>query len=230
MPALFVTGTDTEVGKTYLAAGLVRALRARACGAVGYKPVATGVVATAAGLRNADAEALLAASGPGFRYAEVNPFVFAPATIPHVAARAAGVALDLDRLQAGYAEIARRAQWVIVEGAGGWRVPLADRAHIADLAARIGASVILVVGVRLGCISHALLTAEAIRRDGCKLRGWVANEIDHRFADGANAIDSISERIGKPPLARLRFAATRANGLQLARLAEFVLQAHARLG
>jgi dethiobiotin synthetase len=227
MPAVFVTGTDTGVGKTYVAAGLARALVARGLCAVGYKPVATGAERSAAGLRNADADALLAAGSPGFDYSEINPYAFEPAAIPHVAAAASRVRLSVERLYAPFRTLASRADWVVVEGAGGWRVPVDARDSLADLARRIAGPVVLVVGVRLGCINHALLSAEAIERDGCRLGAWVANEVDAGFDAGAQAVDAISERIGKPPAARIRRDSRAINALQFAVLAEILLQAPA---
>src|SRR5690606_36038874 len=177
--AFFITGTDTEIGKTTIAAGLLHAARLAGLSTAAAKPVASGCVRTAQGLRNEDALALLGQCSLALDYAEVNPFAFAPAIAPHLAAREAGVELSVARLQPAVQRVlAHGADFTVVEGAGGWRVPLAGRETLADLAVALGLPVILVVGVRLGCISHALLSAEAIGHDGLRLAGWVANVVD----------------------------------------------------
>lgn len=177
--AYFITGTDTDVGKTTVAAGLLHAARQLGKSTAAGKPVASGCQVTPKGLRNADALALLAECSLPLSYAEVNPVAFEPAIAPHLAAREAGVALTVQSLLKPMQQIlARQADFTLIEGAGGWRVPLADQDNLSDLAMALKLPVILVVGVRLGCISHALLTAEAIARDGLPLAGWVANIID----------------------------------------------------
>lgn len=203
MRGVFVTGTDTGVGKTRVAAGLLRALRARGVAVAPMKPVASGAYPTPDGLRNDDAEALMAAAGPGFAYREVNPCVFAEPTAPHLAAQRAGTPIDLATLTAAATSLAAAGRVLVAEGAGGWRVPLGPATTMADLAVALQLPVLLVVGVRLGCINHALLTAEAIAADGCPLAGWIANVIDPAFADAPGAVDAIATRLGRPPLARL---------------------------
>ena len=168
--AFFVTGTDTEIGKTTIAAGLLHAARLAGLSTAAAKPVASGCEQTAAGLRNDDALALLGQCSLALDYAEVNPFAFAPAIAPHLAAREAAVELSVARLRPAVQQVlARRDDITMVEGAGGWRVPLAGHETLADLAVALELPVILVVGVRLGCINHAVLTAEAIARDGLHL-------------------------------------------------------------
>lgn len=176
--AFFITGTDTDAGKTTVAAGLLHAARCAGLSTAAVKPVASGCEPTAAGLRNADALALLAECSLPLDYAQVNPQAFLPAIAPHLAAREAGVVLDAAQL-AGQVRgvLALQADFTLVEGAGGWRVPLSDEQMLSDLPKALGLPVILVVGVRLGCINHALLSAEAIRADGLILAGWVANVI-----------------------------------------------------
>lgn len=183
MSVYFVTGTDTDAGKTLVAASLLALARARGLTTLGLKPVASGCANTPDGLRNDDALALLARSVPAVSYDTVNPFAFEPAIAPHLAAQRAGVQLDL----AGLSErIAARLQaprdFTLVEGAGGWRVPLNDSEDLAGLATRLDLPVILVVGLKLGCLNHARLTAEAIRADGARLAGWVGNLLDADFA------------------------------------------------
>lgn len=174
MRGVFIAGTDTGVGKTLVAAGLIAALRARGIDACGMKPIASGAEAGPAGLRNEDALALQAV-GPDLPYAAINPVCFAPPVAPHLAAVQAGRPIEPAGLDAAFAALAQRHAPVVVEGVGGWRVPLGDEWDVAALPRRWRLPVILVVGLRLGCISHARLTVEAIRADGCRLLGWVAS-------------------------------------------------------
>lgn len=199
--AFFVTGTDTEVGKTTVAAGLLHAARLAGLSTAAAKPVASGCVLTADGLRNDDALALLSQSTLALRYEEVNPHAFEPAIAPHLAAREAGVLLDVAALQGPVQAILdKRADFTLVEGAGGWRVPLAGQATLSDLAIALQLPVILVVGVRLGCINHALLTAEAILRDGLTLAGWVANVVDPQTSRLEDNLATLAERLPAPCL------------------------------
>jgi dethiobiotin synthetase len=181
MHNLFVTGTDTGVGKTLVAAALVRRLRERGLRVAGMKPVASGCAPTPSGLRNEDALTLQAESSEDWPYDVVNPCAYEPAIAPHVAAIEAGVPIDFDAISACYRQLAARSDRIVVEGAGGWLVPLGGSRTIADLAAQLELDVVLVVGLRLGCLNHAFLTAEAIARRGLRLAGWVANTIDPRF-------------------------------------------------
>ncbi|MES1935270.1 dethiobiotin synthase [Salinisphaera hydrothermalis] len=176
---LFVTGTDTEIGKTRIATALLRGLVAAGHVAVGYKPVASGCETTSDGLRNEDALALAAAGSPGFAYDEINPYAFEPPIAPHIAAADAGVTIERDVLDAGHARLAERADWVVVEGAGGWHVPLGTDWDFADWASRHDWPVLLVVGMRLGCVNHAMLSARAIAAT-TRFAGWVANTLPPR--------------------------------------------------
>jgi dethiobiotin synthetase len=202
--AFFVTGTDTEIGKTTVAAGLLYAARLAGLSTAAAKPVASGCVLTADGLRNDDALALLGECTLELRYEEVNPLAFAPAIAPHLAAREAGVLLDVAALQGPVQAILdKRADFTLVEGAGGWRVPLAGQATLSDLAIALKLPVILVVGVRLGCINQALLTAEAIMRDGLPLAGWVANLVDPLTSRLEDNLATLAERLPAPCLGYL---------------------------
>lgn len=202
--AFFVTGTDTDVGKTTIAAGLLRAARLAGLSTAAVKPLASGCEAGADGLRNSDALALLAECSLPLSYAEVNPFAFAPAIAPHLAAREAGVPLKVEVLAAAVqAVLAQRADFTLVEGAGGWRVPLDGQATLAELPVALDLPVILVVGVRLGCINHALLTAEAIARDGLRLAGWVANVLDPQTSRLDDNLRTLTERLAAPCLGRV---------------------------
>lgn len=175
---IFVTGTDTGVGKTLISAALIRALHAHGLRVTGMKPVASGSEMHEQGLRNADALCLQAAASVQLPYATVNPYTFAPAIAPHIAAQLAGTSIELERIIAAYLECMAAADAVVVEGAGGWRLPLDDKSFLSDFVKRESLDVLLVVGLRLGCLNHARLTAEAIQGDGCKLIGWIGNRID----------------------------------------------------
>jgi dethiobiotin synthetase len=197
----FIAGTDTGVGKTRIATMLLEALARADQRAVGMKPVASGCRETAAGLRSEDAERLLAASGVTADYAEVNPYAFAPACAPHLAARESGAEISLEKILECFRRLERNAPWVVVEGVGGWMVPLGARLTMADVARALRLPVILVVGMRLGCLNHALLTAAAIRREGLPLAGWVANLIDPAMTRVEENTAALAERIEAPPLA-----------------------------
>jgi dethiobiotin synthetase len=202
--AYFIAGTDTDVGKTTVAAGLLRAARQAGLSTLAGKPVASGCELGADGLRNADALALMAQSSIRLPYAQVNPLAFAPAIAPHLAAREVGIDLAVaDLLEPMRALLAHGADFTLVEGAGGWRVPLSGQASLSDLAIALGLPVILVVGVRLGCINHALLSAEAIIRDGLPLAGWVANVIDGDTSRLEENLATLAERLPAPCLGRV---------------------------
>lgn len=175
----FIAGTDTDAGKTLVSAGLLTAANRQGLRTIGLKPVAAGCERTDAGLRNADALLLQQTASVRLSYEQVNPIALEAAIAPHIAAEQEGRSLSADRL-AAYCRGAmmQPADLVLIEGAGGWRVPLNPRESLARLPQLLGLDVILVVGMRLGCISHAILTAEAIARDGLRLAGWVANRID----------------------------------------------------
>ncbi|MCW2269333.1 ATP-dependent dethiobiotin synthetase BioD 1 [compost metagenome] len=203
-PAYFIAGTDTDVGKTTIAAGLLYAAQQAGLSTLGAKPVASGCTVTPKGLRNDDALALIAQSSLKLPYAQVNPFAFEPAIAPHLAAREAGVALSVQALLAPMRQILEQgADFTLIEGAGGWRVPLSGQANLSDLAIALRLPVILVVGVRLGCINHALLSAEAIARDGLQLAGWVANIVDPRTSRLEENLASLAERLPAPCLGRV---------------------------
>jgi len=204
-PALFVTGTDTGVGKTRVAAALCRGLAARGNRVAAMKPVASGCTLTPEGLRNEDAVLLLAAMNVRARYSDVNPYAFAPAIAPHIAAREAGVDIDFNVLDRAYERLRMQSRVLIVEGAGGWLAPLDSSRAFADLAVHWQMDVVLVVGMRLGCLNHALLTAESIERRGLRLRGWVANSIDPKFERLPENMSSLEGRMAAPCLGIFSF-------------------------
>lgn len=178
---LFVTGTDTGVGKTRVAAGLIAALRGQGLRVAGMKPVASGCTVTPAGLRNADALDLLAASGLDLPYEWVNPYAFAPAIAPHLAAAEAAVTIRFAAIARALCSLDAQADCTVVEGVGGWRVPLGPDGEVADLALHLNLPVVLVVGLRLGCLNHAALTTADIRRCGVPFAGWVGSVVDAGF-------------------------------------------------
>lgn len=194
---LFVTGTDTGVGKTRVSCALLRAFRSRGVRAVGMKPVAAGAIDTPDGPRSEDALALLDA-GRAAPYETVNPYLFAPPIAPHVAAAQAGVSIDFDRILSRHGALARDHDLIVVEGAGGFLVPLGPSRDFGDLALALAAPVVLVVGLRLGCLNHALLTAEAIERRGLRLAGWVGSRIDPAFEPLAANLDTLRSRLPGP--------------------------------
>jgi dethiobiotin synthetase len=205
MRTWFVTGTDTEIGKTFVARDLVRHLVARGDRVAALKPIASGCERTPDGLRNADALDLMGAANVALPYDTVNPYAFEPPVAPHLAAARDGVVIDPGVAAAGAAGL--EADWLIVEGAGGWSIPISGTQLLRDLAGAFTREVVLVVGLRLGCINHALLSAQQIQRDGFDLVGWVANEIDPGMLerDGNLAtLDSLvpARRIGVLPWCR----------------------------
>ncbi len=190
--AYFLAGTDTEVGKTLIAAALLRAAAAQGLRALGMKPVAAGGAE--------DVDALVAAGNVAAPRDIVNPYLLREPLSPHLAARHDGVAVDLERIARCFNELRGRADFLVVEGAGGFRVPLSDTQDGADLAARLGLPVVLVVGLRLGCLNHALLTAEAVRTRGLRLAGWVANQVDARMTCVEENVDTLRARLAAPLL------------------------------
>lgn len=220
----FITGTDTDCGKTTVAAGLLHAARRAGLSTAAVKPVASGCVDGPDGLRNADALALLGECTLPLSYAQVNPFAFLPAIAPHLAARDRAQPLSVDAL-AGHvsAVLALAADLTIIEGAGGWRVPLGEGASFSDLPRALDLPVILVVGMRLGCINHAYLTAEAIERDGLQLAGWVANIVDPQMDRLNDNLQTLTQGLAAPCLGIVRhlpdaYPAAVAAHLQLAPL------------
>jgi dethiobiotin synthetase len=219
----FDAGTDTEVGKTLVSCLLLHAAAARGLETIGMKPLAAGGAATPEGLRNEDALQLMAAATRKLPYAQVNPVCLPEPLSPHLAARLAGRRIGVDRL-AGFCQgvLMQRAGFTLIEGAGGWRVPINDREYLSDVARALQLPVLLVVGLRLGCLNHALLTAEAIHRDGLTLAGWVANTLDPHMARREDNVATLVEAIGAPLLGvvpRLENTANLAGHAQLLDLA-----------
>ena len=203
----FIAGTDTEVGKTYVATALVRQLVRRGLRVAAMKPVAAGAHATPAGLRNTDALALATAANVTAAYATLNPYCLASAVSPHIAAAEAGVRIDTAHVARCFRTLVHDADRVVVEGAGGWLAPIGADSTMADIAGALGLPVLLVVGLRLGCINHALLSARAIASSGLALAGWVGNRIDPRFERAAENLATLEHWLGRPPAAVLPWRA-----------------------
>jgi dethiobiotin synthetase len=197
----FITGTDTGVGKTVVAAGLVRGLVALKQRVAVMKPIASGSEYIDGQLRNEDAMTLMAASNTDAPYEEVNPYCFEPAISPHIAADEAGIKIDLANIRRSFEYLVAGADWIIAEGAGGWLAPIGPQTSIRDLALTLHLPVILVVGLRLGCINHALLTKLAIETYGAHFAGWVANTLDPTMARRAENMETLVRLLGVPPLA-----------------------------
>lgn len=203
---VFVTGTDTGIGKSLVAATLLSALNAAGVRAAGMKPVASGCHAGPDGPRNADAELLIAHSHGAPAYRQVNPYALAEPVAPHLAARSERREIELAPLLAGHAALSTNADFIVVEGVGGWAVPFSASLMQADLVRALGLPVVLVVGLRLGCLNHALLSARAIAADGCRLAGWVGNRIDPAMARVEENIETLRERLPAPCCGVLPFA------------------------
>lgn len=223
---LFVTGTDTGVGKTRVACALLHAYAQRGLRVTGMKPIAAGAEVKNGVLINDDVEQLIAASNVAAPRALINPYCFEPPIAPHIAADIAKKSININYLCECYRSLAALAEVVVVEGAGGFCVPLNDRETSADFAQQLALPVVLVVGMRLGCLNHALLTAQAIRARGLALAGWVANHVDRDmpYADeNVMALQARLSRIGAPLLARIAFSAAPDQPQTAAIAAQFAL-------
>ena len=206
MSAFFVAGTDTEVGKTWVSSAILASAAEAGISSLGLKPVAAGAEWRDGQWQNDDALALMQASSIKLSYSQINPLCLPEPMAPHLAAERAGQLIDLATLVASVqqARSTAAAELTLVEGAGGWRVPLARGVSMADLAKDLSMPVILVVGMRLGCLNHALLTVEAIRADGLNLAGWVANDVDPEMSCLDENISTLRRLITAPLLARVK--------------------------
>ena len=204
--AFFVTGTDTNVGKTYVACKLISDYVAQGYKVVGMKPIAAGCELIDGAWVNDDELKLEAAGNVKAPRALINPYSFKEAIAPHIAAEIAGVEIKIEVIKAAFDALIKLADIVIVEGAGGFLVPLNDKESVADLAVALNIPIILVVGMKLGCISHSLLTVEAIKARGLNLNGWVANHIDPDMAMQQENIETITERLQLAPMFESKWA------------------------
>jgi dethiobiotin synthetase len=203
--SFFITGTDTECGKSEITLALMHLLQARGHRVLGMKPVASGAEPTQDGLRNEDARRIQQQGSADVPYELVNPYAFGPPIAPHIAARQAGESIRFQLLRKNLQALSDQADFVLVEGVGGWKVPLGPDGDVSDLAAHLGLPVILVVGMKLGCINHALLTADAIVADGSSLAGWVANQIDPGMLEMESNLETLREGIDAPCLGFVPF-------------------------
>ncbi len=196
----FITGTDTECGKTEITLGLMHLLQAKGRSVVGMKPVASGAVVTEEGMRNDDAQRILQQSSKPVTYDLVNPYAFEPAIAPHLAASDAGQNISFDVILECYEKVSTLADMVLVEGVGGWRVPLGEDGDLSALALALKLPVIMVVGMKLGCINHALLSADSIRESGLPMAGWVANVMDSEMLELEANLLTLKQEIEAPCL------------------------------
>jgi dethiobiotin synthetase len=207
---VFIAGTDTGCGKTRVTVGLLRALREGGIRASGMKPIASGTIMIDGLMINEDVVSIAAESydNNGLRpaLADINPYCFDWPVAPHIAARLTGISIDLDRIAAAYARLADHCERVLVEGTGGWLCPIGPDASMADVARKLALPVVMVVGMRLGCLNHALLTAQAIERAGLGLAGWVASQIEPAMQALPENIDTLRVRLPAPHLATVPHA------------------------
>lgn len=196
---VFVTGTDTEVGKTRITTGLMAVLQQQGLKAAGMKPVASGCDWVAGQWQNEDALAMIAQSNVSLPYSVVNPYAFEPAIAPHIAASRVNNEVSISEIKQQFEQIKSEADAVVVEGAGGWLVPLNQTETMADLAVALDLPVVLVVAIKLGCINHALLSIESIQQRGLRIAGWVANHLDAQH-ESAEIIDTLKQHIAAPCL------------------------------
>ena len=203
---IFITGTDTGVGKTVVACGLARAFRAEGYRVGVMKPVASGSLRTPEGLRNEDALALIEASGTERPYGDVNPYCFEPAVSPHIAAKDAKIEVDCNIIRHHFDVLTAETDRIVVEGAGGWFAPISDHQTMADVAWALSVPALIVVGVRLGCLNHAQLTRLAIEARGVTFAGWVASQVDAAMERPAENLAALERLLGEPALAVLPYA------------------------
>lgn len=200
MQSIFVTGTDTGIGKTLVSCALMRQLIADGHRVVGMKPVASGADLHAGELRNDDALRLMAAANVDVPYAWVNPYCFEPAIAPHIAAQQAGQHISPATIRLAYDQLAQHSDAVIVEGIGGWAVPINARQTMIDVAVVLNLPVVLVVGMRLGCLNHALITAQSIAASNLRFAGWIANTLDTNMPALIENIEILSQKLAAPLL------------------------------
>jgi len=200
MNGIFVTGTDTGCGKTEVALALLAALRQSGLTVLGMKPIASGCERTLEGLQNEDARRLQTQGSRQVAYELINAYAFQPPVAPHIAADRAGVKIELEVITTAAERLASESDFLVVEGIGGWRVPLGSTLAVSDLPPALGFPVVLVSGIRLGCINHSLLTVESIRMSGARLAGWVANQLDPDMPARDENLATLTDLIDAPCL------------------------------
>lgn len=216
---IFVTGTDTDVGKTVVACALVRGFRALGARVAVMKPVASGAARTPQGLRNADALALMQAAGTDAPYEIVNPYCFEPPVSPHIAAKEAGIEVDTAMIRRNFEMLAAGSDWVVVEGAGGWFAPINAHQTMADLTWALSVPALMVVGLKLGCLNHAQLTRIGIESHGVSFAGWIASAVDPAMARAEENLAALERLLGEPALALIPHSPAAAT-LVLSRIAQ----------
>jgi len=197
---IFVTGTDTEVGKTWATLALLEAWKKLGKRVAGMKPIASGCMEGAEGLRNEDALLIQSQCSERLPYDRINPCAYRPPIAPHIAAGQCGRPVDIDVIMSAYEYLQRRSDVMVVEGIGGWCVPLSENMTLADMVRVLDLPVLLVVGLRLGCINHALLTAESVLASGCRLAGWIASPVDENYATTDETLATLQQRLTPPCL------------------------------
>jgi dethiobiotin synthetase len=208
LKGFFVTGTDTGIGKTWVSCGVITALQKHSQRVIGMKPIASGCQQTPQGLRNEDALLLQAASSVSIPYESINLYAFEPAIAPHIAAAEVGRDMDFSWICEMTEALTLHADYLVVEGVGGWRVPLGKQGDVGALASALKFPIILVVGVRLGCLNHAFLTADAIQGTGLTLAGWVANIVDPNTERLDDNLEALRVGIAAPCLGVTPYLAT----------------------
>ena len=202
---VFITGTDTEVGKTLVSQAFIKAFAQRNYRVSGFKPIAAGCEVSEQGLVNEDALVLQKASNVDLSYAEVNPFALLLPTSPHIAAKHESITIDFDSLNKSLDQHKVKSDIVVVEGAGGWKVPVSDSEFLSTWVKLQKLPVIIVVGIRLGCLNHTLLTLESIQNDGVEVIGWVANKVDPDFGCYDENVAFLEHHIAAPKLAEIPY-------------------------
>lgn len=206
MASYFVTGTDTEIGKTFVTCQLLKAGASVGLKTLGYKPVSAGCELIDGIYSNEDARKIKAAGSIAAPLKQVNPIALLPPIAPHIAAQQAGVTITQEAIVEGYQQLqGYQADILLMEGAGGWKLPLGNNVWMPDVVKTLSLEVILVVGMRLGCLNHALLTADAILRDGLRLKGWVANQLDPSMPVYTENLETLKDSMPAPLLAELTF-------------------------
>lgn len=199
MSGFFITGSDTEIGKTFVSSLLIQLLVEEGLDVIGMKPIASGANIIDGIFKNEDALSLIKASNVSADYQNINPYVFEPAIAPHLAAEESNVEIDLDVIKTNFELLQKKTDVVVVEGVGGWYAPLSLNTTVADLAEAVQLPIIIVVGLRLGCMNHALLTVQAIRQSGLPIAGWVANYVDNNFSYAEKNISTLKHYLNDVP-------------------------------
>ncbi|MDH5180719.1 MAG: dethiobiotin synthase [Gammaproteobacteria bacterium] len=208
MPGIFITGTDTGIGKTFVTVAMINALRAQGVRVAGMKPVGSGADRINGKLYNEDALLIKQAMGTSVDYDLINPYCFAPPVSPHIAAQQAGVEIRPAKIQQHFQQLEQTFDLVLVEGVGGWLAPLSNELTVADLAKQLCLPVIMVVGIRLGCLNHASLTAAAIRDSGMNFAGWIANDVQQDTQSAGEQLAYLRHRLRTPPLFEIKHHTT----------------------